>query len=144
MVLRVANQFFLSITFSDYFEVFCDNKHTQVGENKLNRITLIGNVGRDPEMRYFESGKCKTSFSIAVRRTKEITDWVNIECWGKTAEIAAEYLRKGNKVGIDGSLFFDSYEKDGKTVQRPYVNASQVHLIDKKNETQINDDELPF
>ena len=110
----------------------------------MNRITLLGNLGRDPEMKVFDSGKMKTSFSIAVRRTKEITDWINIECWGKTAEIAAEYLRKGNKVGIDGSLFFDSYEKDGKTVQRPYVNASQVHLIDKKAETQINDDELPF
>lgn len=110
----------------------------------MNRITLIGNLGRDPEMRYFDSGKMKTSFSIAVKRTKEITDWINIECWGKTAEIAAEYLRKGNKVGIDGSLFFDSYEKDGKPVQRPYVNASQVHLIEKKADNQINDDELPF
>ena len=110
----------------------------------MNRITLIGNLGKDPEMKVFDSGKMKTSFSIAVRRTKEITDWINIECWGKTAEIAAEYLRKGNKVGIDGSLFFDSYEKDGKQVQRPYVNASQVHLIDKKADNQINDDELPF
>lgn len=110
----------------------------------MNRITLLGNLGRDPEMKVFDSGKMKTSFSIAVRRTKEITDWINIECWGKTAEIAAEYLRKGNKVGIDGSLYFDTYEKDGKQVQRAFVNASQVHLIDKKNETQINDDELPF
>lgn len=110
----------------------------------MNNITLIGNLGRDPEMKYFESGKVKASFSIGVTRTKELTDWFNIECWGKTAETAGEYLRKGSKTGVVGSIYTDTYEKDGKQVQKITVNANRIHLIGKKAETQINDDELPF
>lgn len=117
----------------------------------MNRITLIGRLGRDPELKYFDSGKVKGSFSIAVTRSrnkedrsKDITDWINIEAWGKTAEIAAEYLRKGNNVGIEGKLCVDSFEKDGQKTYKTYVLADQVHLIDKKADNQINDDELPF
>ena len=77
----------------------------------MNRITLIGRLGRDPEMKIFDSGSQKTSFSIAVRRNKDKTDWINIECWGKTAELAAEHLRKGNKVGVQLQLnHFDRQE----------------------------------
>lgn len=111
---------------------------------KLNRIALIGRLGRDPEMKIFDSGSQKTSFSIAVRRNKDKTDWINIECWGKTAELAAEHLRKGNNVGIDGSLCIDSYEKNGNQIPKPFINCNSITLIDKKAETQINDDELPF
>jgi single-strand binding protein len=68
----------------------------------VNSIVLVGRAGRDPEMRYFESGRVKTTFSIAVNRpTKEKeTDWFDIEIWGRQAEIAGEYVRKGSLIGL--------------------------------------------
>ena len=75
----------------------------------INSVVLVGRVGQDPEMKYFESGKVKTTFSMAINRwdakTKgEVTDWFNIELWDKLAEVAGEYVKKGKLVAVDGNL----------------------------------------
>ncbi|RMF43549.1 MAG: single-stranded DNA-binding protein, partial [Anaerolineae bacterium] len=89
----------------------------------LNRVQLIGYLGRDPEMRYTPTGKPYTTFSVAVTRRwkgssgeqKEATDWFNIEAWGRLAEICNQYLSKGRLVFIEGRLHTDRYEQDGQT-----------------------------
>ncbi len=75
----------------------------------LNRVTAIGRLGRDPEMRYTGSGDPTTSFSIAVDRPardgqQAKTDWLRISTWGKLAEICSKYLIKGSKVYVEGPL----------------------------------------
>ena len=70
-------------------------------------------VGGDPDVKYFESGTVKCSLTLAVnRRTKnsDQPDWFNLEIWGKTAQIAADYVRKGSLIGVTGSLKFDRWQ----------------------------------
>ena len=78
----------------------------------LNKVMLIGRLGQDPEMRYTPSGKPLTKFQMAVNRNwtssdnekKTETEWFNIVCWGKLAEICNQYLKKGLQVYVDGRL----------------------------------------
>lgn len=88
----------------------------------VNKVILIGNLGKDPELRYAPSGSAVASFSLATSEQwkdqegnpQERTSWHNIVVWGKLAEIAAEYLKKGNKVYVEGRLQYRDYEtKDG-------------------------------
>ncbi|MCD6161793.1 MAG: single-stranded DNA-binding protein [candidate division Zixibacteria bacterium] len=88
----------------------------------VNKAILIGNLGKDPELRYTPSGQAVAKFSLATTRkwrdkdgqSQEQTTWHNIVCWGRQAEIANEYLRKGRPVYIDGRIDNRSYEdKDG-------------------------------
>ena len=107
--------------------------------NKLrNSVTLIGNLGRDPEIITFESGKQKASFSMATKevRKKEngeyITDtqWHNIVAWGKTAEIAHRILEKGSHVAIEGKLTNRSYEdKEGNKKYISEIILNDLLLI---------------
>ena len=79
----------------------------------LNVVTLVGRVGGDPDVKYFESGTVKCSLTLAVnRRTKnsDQPDWFNLEMWGKTAQIAADYVRKGALIGVTGSLKFERWQ----------------------------------
>ncbi len=79
----------------------------------LNVVTLVGRVGGDPDVKYFESGTVKCSLTLAVnRRTKnsDQPDWFNLEIWGKTAQIAADYVRKGSLIGVTGSLKFERWQ----------------------------------
>jgi single-strand DNA-binding protein len=84
----------------------------------MNNSTLSGNVGRDPEIRFFESGSCKVTFSLAVyagKKDGEVqTDWHNCEAWGKTAEAIAAHVRKGDRLLVYGALKVENYEKDGQ------------------------------
>ncbi|HUI31328.1 MAG TPA: single-stranded DNA-binding protein [Candidatus Acidoferrales bacterium] len=88
----------------------------------VNKVTLIGNLGKDPELRYAPSGSAVASFSLATSEQwkdqegnpQERTSWHNIIVWGKLAEIAAEYLKKGHKVYVEGRVQYRDYEtKDG-------------------------------
>lgn len=88
----------------------------------VNKAILIGNLGKDPELRYTPGGRAVASFSLATSdnwtgadgEKKEQTIWHNIVCWGKTAELAKEYLRKGRQVYIEGRIVNRSYDdKDG-------------------------------
>ncbi|NET48428.1 MAG: single-stranded DNA-binding protein, partial [Merismopedia sp. SIO2A8] len=72
----------------------------------LNTVQLVGRVGGEPDVRFFESGNVVANFSLAVNRPRRDSppDWFRIEVWGRQAEIAKDYVRKGSLVGIVGSL----------------------------------------
>lgn len=104
----------------------------------INSVILIGRVGKDPEMKYFDSGKVKTTFSIAVNRwTKEgdKTDWYNIELWDKKAEIAGQYVKKGRLVSIEGRLNIDNWtDRDGNKRETALIRAFDFSFLGGKNE----------
>ena len=108
----------------------------------INHVVLIGRAGRDPEMRYFESGKVVTTFSLAVNRpTKEAqTDWFDIEIWGKQAEVAGEYVKKGSLIGIEGKIRWDSWEskETGDLNIKPMVIADNIRLLGSKKDNNPN------
>jgi len=105
----------------------------------INKVMLIGNLGRDPETRYAQSGSAVTRFSIATSESwkdkasgemQERTEWHNIVCFARLAEIAGEYLRKGSKVYIEGSLRTSSWEADGQKKYRTEINARELQMLD--------------
>ena len=105
----------------------------------LNRVQLIGRLGKDPEGRFTPTGKQVVNFSLAVSNrwksggeTKEYTEWVNIEAWGRLGEICLEYLKKGSLVYIEGRLKTDRYETDGETKYFTKVVATGMQMLDKK------------
>ena len=89
----------------------------------LNRVQLIGRLGRDPESKFTPTGKKVTHFSLAVSQRwkssgemKEFTEWVNIEAWGRLGEVCQEYLKKGSLVYLEGRLKTEKYDdKSGDT-----------------------------
>ncbi len=110
----------------------------------LNKVMIIGNLGRDPEMRYTPSGKPVTSFSVAVSRSwvkpegerTETTDWFNVVAWGRLAEICSQYLTKGSMVYVEGRLETRSWEaENGQKHFRTEVVASDVNILDKRGRT---------
>jgi single-strand DNA-binding protein len=109
----------------------------------VNKVILIGNLGKDPELRYAPSGAAVTSFSLATNEQwkdqegnpQERTSWHNIVVWGKLAEIAAEYLKKGRKVYIEGRLQYRDYEtKDGNKRFVTEIVASDLQMLDSRQE----------
>jgi len=100
----------------------------------MNKVILTGNLVRDPELKYLDSGKAVCNFTLAVRDrfNKDKTDFIDCQCWNKTAEISGEYLKKGNKVAVAGSLSTRSYEnKDGQKVKLTFINVDEVELPPK-------------
>lgn len=110
----------------------------------LNRVQLIGRLGRDPETRYTPTGSKLCQFSVAVSRrwkdqegeSKETTDWFNIEAWGRLGEICGQYLKKGRLVYVEGRLQTDRYEHEGETRYFTKVIARQVQMLDRKPEEE--------
>ena len=108
----------------------------------LNRIQLIGHLGKDPEMRVTPKGSKVCTFSIAVSRRrknaagedKETTDWFNVEAWGHLGEICKQYLHKGRLVFLEGQIRTDRYEHEGETHYFTKVVASQMQMLDRKAE----------
>lgn len=109
----------------------------------LNKVMIIGNLGRDPEMRYTPSGKPVTSFSVATSRTwtttdgdrREATEWFNVVAWRDLAEICNQYLAKGSKVYIEGRLQTRSWEgPDGQKHYRTEVVADEMIVLDGRRE----------
>ncbi len=106
----------------------------------LNRVQLIGYLGKDPEGRFTPTGKQVTSFSVAISNrwksggeTKEYTEWVNIEAWGRLGEVCQEYLHKGSLVYIEGRLKTERYEDKGETKYYTKVVALALQFLDKKS-----------
>jgi single-strand DNA-binding protein len=124
----------------------------------LNRVELIGNLGRDPETRFTPTGKQVTSFSVAVNRRwrdaegeqKEKTEWFNIEAWGRLGEICQEYLNKGRLVYVEGRFQTDVVGEGDERKYFTKVVARQVQILDRKpdegdTETPpVDDEEFPF
>ncbi len=105
----------------------------------VNKVILIGNLGKDPETRYLPSGEALTSFSIATSETwkdktsgekKEATEWHRISAFGKLAEICGEYLRKGSQVYIEGSLRTRKWQdKEGQDRYTTEIRADQMRML---------------
>ena len=109
----------------------------------LNKVMLIGNVGKDPEMRFTPSGSPVTSFSVATNRTyntpegekKKETEWFSVVAWSKLAELCNQYLTKGKLVYVEGRLQTRTWDgTDGQKHSRTEVVASQVLFLDKGGE----------
>jgi single-strand DNA-binding protein len=106
----------------------------------LNRVQLIGRLGRDPETKFTPTGKKVTTFSLAVSNrwkdksgeTKESTEWVNIEAWGRLGEVCQEYLKKGSLIFLEGRLKTDKYEDKGETRYFTKVVAQSLEFLDKR------------
>jgi len=111
----------------------------------LNRVQLIGNLGKDPETRFTPTGKKLSHFPVAVSRSwrtsegeeKEATDWFNVEAWGRLGEVCQQYLSKGRLVYIEGSLRTDRWTDDkGETRYFTKVFARNMQMLDRKPEEQ--------
>ncbi len=111
----------------------------------LNRVQLIGRLGKDPESRSTPTGKKVVQFSLAVsnRRksekgeAREFTEWVNIEAWERLGEICAQYLHKGSLLFLEGRLKTDKYEdKSGETKYYTKVVAVSMQMLDHKPEDE--------
>jgi single-strand DNA-binding protein len=120
----------------------------------LNRITLIGRLTRDPELKTLSTGKTLVEFSIAVnKRGRDGADFFYVKAWEKTGNYVKEYLEKGRLVAIDGRLETNQYEKDGKQVTSYFITADNVNGLDRpkddkpsksKHEQSANDEYDPF
>jgi single-strand DNA-binding protein len=108
----------------------------------VNKFIGIGNLGRDPEMRFMPDGKAVCNFSIAISEkykdksgeAKEVTEWVNVAFFGKLAEIAGEYLKKGSKVYIEGKLKTEKYSKDGVDRYTTKIIGEKMEMLSGKSE----------
>ena len=106
----------------------------------LNRVQLIGRLGRDPESHFTPTGKKVTHFSVAVSNqwngndgeVKEYTEWVNIEAWGRLAEVCQGYLRKGSLIYLEGRLKTNKYEVNAEPRYFTKVVASALEFLDTK------------
>ncbi|MEQ8485354.1 MAG: single-stranded DNA-binding protein [Pseudomonadales bacterium] len=108
----------------------------------INKVILIGNLGADPETRYSQGGNAVTKFRIATSENwrdrqsgeqQERTEWHNIVCFSRLAEIAGEYLRKGSRVYIEGSLSTSSWEQDGQKRFRTEIIAREMQMLDSRS-----------
>jgi len=108
----------------------------------LNRVQMIGRLGKDPESRYTRTGRLVTKFSVGVGHkwktsegdSKESTEWFNVEAWGRLAEVCQQYLGKGQLVFVEGRQQTDRYEQDGETRFFTKVIASQMQMLDRRPE----------
>jgi len=105
--------------------------------NDLNQTQIIGRLGKDPETRIV-SDTSVTGFSVACgwkTKSKEGTEWFNVEAWGKLGEVCAQYIAKGSKVFVQGSIRTDKYtDKDGIERYRTKLIADKVQFLDSKSD----------
>lgn len=129
----------------------------------INKVMLIGRLGKDPEMRYTPSGAAVASFSMATSETwrdkdgvkQEDTQWHNCVAWGKLGEICGEYLHKGSLVYIEGKLKTESWEKGGEKHYATKIVITSLQMLDGKKQEggkqapdqgggSIPEDDIPF
>jgi single-strand DNA-binding protein len=109
----------------------------------FNKIIVVGNLGRDPELRYTPQGNAVCSFSMATNEKRrgrdgdmqDVTTWFKITLWGKQAETASKYLTKGSSVYIEGRLRVEEWnDRDGKNRYTLEVNATDMHFIGSRGD----------
>jgi single-strand DNA-binding protein len=106
----------------------------------LNRVQLIGRLGKDPESKFTPTGKKVAHFSVAISNrwkskegdAKEYTEWVNVEAWGRLGEVCQEYLKKGSLVFLEGRLKTDKFEDKGENRYFTKVVALAMQMLDRK------------
>jgi len=118
----------------------------------LNKVLLIGNLGRDPELRYTPSGRAVANFSIATTeqwkdkdgQKQDRTDWHNIVLWGRQAEIAKDYLRKGKQIYLEGRIQTRSYDdKEGNKKWITEIIGDRFLMLGRKGDDGGAADEFP-
>lgn len=128
----------------------------------LNKVMIIGNLGKDPEMKYMADGTALTSFSVAASRSysgsdgerKEETEWFAVVTWRKLAEQCSQYLQKGKRVYVEGRLQTRSWDgPDGQRHYRTEVVADRVLFLDRaggtpfpenREGTELEPEDIPF
>src|SRR5215208_5317988 len=114
----------------------------------LNKCMIIGNLGRDPEMRYTPSGQAVTQFTVAVNRNykdsqgerQEETEWFRVVAWGQQAEFSAEYLRKGQKVFVEGRIQTRQWEgQDGQKRYTTELVANTIQNLERRPREDAGD-----
>lgn len=119
----------------------------------LNKVMIIGNLGRDPEIRYTPSGRPVTSFSVVTSRTwtsyegerKEETEWFNVVAWGPLAEICNQHLSKGLQVYIEGRLQTRGWQDDaGRRHYRTEVVAQEMIILGDRSSVHYSQDPLEY
>lgn len=112
----------------------------------MNSITISGNLGQDPDIKHFESGSRKVTFSVAVYGGKKgndvITHWHNCEAWNEVAESIVANLKKGDRVLIAGESRIETWESEGKTRSRQIVNVREFGIIPKREARPVDDEQL--
>lgn len=122
----------------------------------MNRITIIGNLTRDPELRTTPNGISVCSFTVAVNRKnkqdgKDEADFFRVSVWRGLADICGKYLAKGSKVAVVGSVSIHTWDKDDKHGASMEVNAEDVEFLSRKTEVdektgyqKVQPDDLPY
>ena len=119
----------------------------------LNKVQLIGNIGKDPEIRFVPNGKQVAKFSMAVNRSFknkagesiDDTQWFNIEAWSGLAKVINEHLTQGDRVYIEGRLKKEKYDKNGETKYFTKVVAQQMIMLGKSRSNKSSPEEdIPF
>lgn len=114
----------------------------------LNVVNLVGRVGGEPDVKYFDSGSVKCTLTLAVNRptkNSDEPDWFNLELWGKTAEVAANYVRKGSQIGVQGALKIETWSDRNTQANRskPLIKVDRLDLLSKRVETEPESQEEP-
>jgi single-strand DNA-binding protein len=117
-----------------------------MGKNGLNKVMLIGNLGRDPEQKFLQNGGSVCTFSLGTTESytkdgeqKERTEWHNVVFFGKLAEIAGEYLSKGSNVYLEGSLKTEKWEdRDGNKKQTTKVIGSKLIMLGARKKPALS------
>jgi single-strand DNA-binding protein len=113
----------------------------------FNKITIVGYLGRDPELRYTPQGTAVCNFSVATTEKRkngrgemeEHTIWFRVAAWGRQAEVAADYLAKGRQVYVEGRLRLEQYiDREGNPRTSAEVNASDIHFLGQRAEPAEN------
>lgn len=116
----------------------------------LNKVTLIGNVGKDPEIKTFASGNKVASITLATTERykdrngeqKEETEWHSVQAFGKLADVVERFVHKGSLLYLDGKIRTRSYEADGRTMYRTEILADHIQMLDRReNRPALGPDE---
>lgn len=128
----------------------------------INKIVLIGNVGRDPDVQTTSAGTKVAHFSVATSRRvprngsfEERTEWHRLTLWDRLAQLAEDYIRKGDRLYVEGRMEYDSYERNGMTIPTAEIAVREIVLLggpraaasdadDEGKEQDKEEDDLPF
>lgn len=126
---------FITIAVTD-IQPECEKKE---GMLVVNSVVIVGRVGQDPEIKYFESGSVKAKFSVAVDRnfSKENreTDWFNVEVWGRQAEFVGEWVKKGQLLSLTGHVEVQRWnDQAGNPKEWPSIKATDIRLEGSKRD----------
>lgn len=124
--------------------------------SSVNKVFLLGNVGKEPDVKVFDNGDMKTTFTLATSdqwtdkqgNKQESTEWHNCVTYRQLAKIASDYVKKGSKVFVEGRIKTNSWEKDGVKKYQTTVEVLKLLVLDKRDNSVVaeshGDDSIPF